>query len=56
MAAVLSACWRYLRAFIIIYLCLYAGIGISSLLPIVIPGSIIGMLILFLCWVFKSFR
>ena len=48
MAAVLSACLRYLRALIIIYLCLYAGIGISSLLPIVIPGSIIGMLILFL--------
>ncbi|MDR7343015.1 holin-like protein [Pantoea alhagi] len=48
MSAVLSACWRYLRAFIIIYLCLYAGIGIASLLPIVIPGSIIGMLILFL--------
>ncbi|GLR10802.1 murein hydrolase regulator LrgA [Mixta theicola] len=48
MSVVLSACWRYLRAFIIIYLCLYAGIGISSLLPIVIPGSIIGMLILFL--------
>lgn len=48
MSAVLSACWRYLRAFIIIYLCLYAGIGIAALLPIVIPGSIIGMLILFL--------
>ena len=48
MSVALSTCWRYLRAFIIIYLCLYAGIGISALLPITIPGSIIGMLILFL--------
>ena len=48
MSAVLSACWRYLRAFVIIYLCLYAGIGLAALLPITIPGSIIGMLILFL--------
>jgi len=47
MFSVLSVCWRYLRAFIIIYLCLYAGIGISSLLPLTIPGSIIGMLLLF---------
>ena len=43
----LSIIWRYLRAFIIIYLCLYAGNGIASLLPVAIPGSIIGMLILF---------
>jgi len=48
MPAVLSACWRYVRAFAIIYAALYAGIGISSLLPITIPGSIIGMLLLFL--------
>jgi holin-like protein len=48
MSVALSACWRYLRAFVIIYLCLYAGIGLSALLPITIPGSIIGMLILFL--------
>lgn len=39
--------WQYLRAFVLIYACLYAGIFISSLLPITIPGSIIGMLILF---------
>lgn len=43
----LSIIWRYLRAFVLIYACLYAGIFISSLLPITIPGSIIGMLILF---------
>ncbi|MFS2224520.1 CidA/LrgA family protein [Pantoea sp. B65] len=47
MLSVLSVCWRYLRAFAIIYLCLYAGIAISALLPITIPGSILGMLILF---------
>src|SRR5471030_1903150 len=39
--------FQYIRAFVLIYLCLYAGIGISSLLPLTIPGSIIGMLILF---------
>lgn len=43
----LTVIWQYLRSFILIYLCLYAGIFIASLLPIVIPGSIIGMLILF---------
>ncbi|VEB96263.1 Putative effector of murein hydrolase LrgA [Cedecea lapagei] len=42
-----SIIWQYLRAFVLIYLCLYAGIFVASLLPIVIPGSIIGMLILF---------
>ncbi|MDF7659474.1 CidA/LrgA family protein [Erwiniaceae bacterium L1_54_6] len=48
MPTVLSVSWRYLRAFVIIYAALYAGIGISALLPITIPGSIIGMLLLFL--------
>ncbi|MGE9549620.1 CidA/LrgA family protein [Erwinia amylovora] len=43
----LSAGWQLLRAFIIIYLCLYAGTGVSALLPVTIPGSILGMLILF---------
>ena len=43
----LTIIWQYLRSFILIYICLYAGIAISSLLPITIPGSIIGMLILF---------
>ena len=47
MPSVLSACWRYLRAFIIIYAALYAGIALSALLPVTIPGSIIGMLLLF---------
>ncbi|WP_058913829.1 CidA/LrgA family protein [Entomohabitans teleogrylli] len=47
MRKTLITLWEYLRAFILIYACLYAGIGIASLLPIVIPGSIIGMLILF---------
>ncbi|MCX8956498.1 CidA/LrgA family protein [Erwinia psidii] len=47
MRSTLFAGWRYLRAFLIIYLCLWAGNGIAGLLPVVIPGSIIGMLILF---------
>lgn len=48
--------WQYLRAFVLIYACLYAGIFLSSLLPIAIPGSIIGMLILFFCWRCRSCR
>jgi len=47
MLTVLSLCWRYVRAFVIIYLCLYAGNAIAVLLPITIPGSILGMLTLF---------
>lgn len=44
----LTVIWQFLRSFILIYLCLYAGIALSSVLPIAIPGSILGMLILFL--------
>ncbi|MDZ7277919.1 CidA/LrgA family protein [Pantoea eucrina] len=44
----LTACWRYLRAFVIIYAALYAGNGLASLLPITLPGSILGMLMLFM--------
>jgi holin-like protein len=47
MSKSLNNVWQYLRAFIFIYLCLYAGTFIASLLPITSPGSIIGMLILF---------
>ncbi|MGP8952109.1 CidA/LrgA family protein [Enterobacter mori] len=47
MSKSLNIIWQYLRAFVLIYACLYAGIFIASLLPIVIPGSIIGMLLLF---------
>ncbi|MEJ5065697.1 MULTISPECIES: CidA/LrgA family protein [Erwinia] len=47
MRSTLLVLWQYLRAFIIIYLCLYAGRGLSALLPVVIPGSILGMLVLF---------
>ncbi|XTZ39738.1 CidA/LrgA family protein [Salmonella enterica] len=47
MINLLNTLWQYLRAFIIIYACLYAGIFVASLLPITIPGSIIGMLIMF---------
>lgn len=48
MIKTLNITWQYLRAFVLIYACLYAGIFISSLLPITIPGSIIGMLIMFI--------
>lgn len=47
MRSTLVAGWCYLRAFLIIYLALWAGNGIAGLLPVTIPGSIIGMLILF---------
>ncbi|AFJ46465.1 CidA/LrgA family protein [Shimwellia blattae] len=47
MYKLLLTIWQYARAFVLIYICLYVGIGIASLLPITIPGSIIGMLILF---------
>ncbi|ROP62802.1 holin-like protein [Enterobacter sp. BIGb0383] len=47
MSKILNTLWQYLRAFVLIYACLYAGIFVASLLPITIPGSIIGMLILF---------
>ncbi|AKA39754.1 CidA/LrgA family protein [Yersinia ruckeri] len=47
MRNVITLCWQYLRAFVFIYLCLWAGNGLSALLPLTIPGSIIGMLILF---------
>ncbi|WP_273839135.1 CidA/LrgA family protein [Providencia rettgeri] len=44
---VLITGWQYLRAFAILYLCLIVGNLISALLPFAIPGSIVGMLILF---------
>ncbi|MGM3175688.1 CidA/LrgA family protein [Dickeya lacustris] len=43
----ITLCWQYLRAFAVIYLCLLAGNALSALLPITIPGSILGMLMLF---------
>lgn len=47
MSTAISLVFQYVRAFILICLCLFAGNAISSLLPLTIPGSIIGMLILF---------
>ncbi|MDW5501006.1 CidA/LrgA family protein [Pseudomonas lundensis] len=47
MARLLTLCWKYLRAIVLLYLCLFAGNAIAALLPIAIPGSIIGMLLLF---------
>jgi len=47
MHSTIKIIWQYLRSFILIYACLYVGIFVASLLPIAIPGSIIGMLIMF---------
>lgn len=47
MHRVLTHGWRCLRAFAIIYSCLLAGNAVSVTLPLAIPGTIIGMLILF---------
>ncbi len=44
---VLMIGWQYLRAFALLYLCLIAGNIISALLPFSLPGSIIGLLLLF---------
>ena len=38
MSKSLTIIWQYLRAFVLIYACLYAGIFIAGLLPITIPG------------------
>lgn len=40
-------CWMYIRAIALIYFSLFAGKAIAAQLPLAIPGSIIGMLILF---------
>lgn len=47
MTKLLTLCWKYLRAIALIYLCLFIGNAVAALLPIAIPGSIIGMLLLF---------
>ncbi|MBV4411988.1 CidA/LrgA family protein [Enterobacteriaceae bacterium YMB-R22] len=48
MRKLLLLIWHYIRAFLVIYACLYAGTGLAAILPVTIPGSIIGMLLLFL--------
>ncbi|MEH2921628.1 CidA/LrgA family protein [Samsonia erythrinae] len=53
MKTFLTLFWHQARAFLLIYACLYLGIGLSALLPITLPGSIIGMLILFLLLSFQ---
>lgn len=56
MSKALNIIWQYLRAFVLIYACLYAGIFLASLLPITIPGSIIGMLIYLSYWLCRCYR
>lgn len=43
-------------SFLIIYACLFVGKQIASLLPFVFPGSIIGLMLLFLCLEFRIIR
>ncbi len=43
-------------SFLVIYICLYVGRYIASLLPFIFPGSIIGLLLLFLLLEFKIMR
>lgn len=47
MSKSLNIIWQYLRAFVLIYACLYAGIFIASLLPITIQAASSAALILF---------
>lgn len=47
-AKVFSLALAYLRAFAIIYFCLLAGTFITYLLPLTIPGSVVGLFILFI--------
>lgn len=53
MRKIVTNAWAFVRAFILIYLCLYAGIFFSALLPFAVPGSIIGMLLLFVLLSFQ---
>lgn len=46
-------CFSYGRSFLILFVCLWAGNFLSMLMPIVIPGSIIGLLILFFLLTFQ---
>ncbi len=39
MSKSLTIIWQYLRAFVLIYACLYGGIFIAGLLPITIPAA-----------------
>lgn len=53
MIKVLLSVWQLARAFALIYACLYTGTGLSYVLPIAIPGSVLGMCILFLLLVWQ---
>ena len=41
MSKSLNTIWQYLRAFVLIYACLYAGIFIASLLPIMLAINLL---------------
>ena len=56
MSKSLTIIWQYPRAFVLIYACLYGGILSPGCCLSLIPGSIIGMLILFKGWRCKLCR
>lgn len=58
MNKIVVSVWQLVRAFLLIYVCLYVGIGLSLVLPVPIPGSVLGMMILFLLlsWQIIPFR
>ncbi|MGL4858851.1 MAG: CidA/LrgA family protein [Enterobacteriaceae bacterium] len=47
MLQIIRILWRYGRALGLLYLCVWAGNALAALLSIRFPGSIIGMLLLF---------
>ncbi len=56
MTEFLKKAFGFILSFIVIYACLMAGRYLSSLLPFVFPGSIIGLVILFLLLECKVMR
>ena len=56
MTACLKKILWLIISFLIIYACLFLGKQIAALLPFVFPGSIIGLMILFLCLEFRIIR
>ncbi|WP_230402906.1 CidA/LrgA family protein [Plesiomonas shigelloides] len=48
MSQYVSNVWGYARAFVLIFACLWVGNSLSAWLHLNIPGSIIGMLVLFI--------
>lgn len=56
MRSVLHVIWRYLRAMLIIYLCLYVGRGVAMLLPLLSPAVFSACCCFLSCLAQTSFR